>query len=474
MAKVNFIYNGIITIIQCLKEDKLGTICQKFALKVEVNLNSLYFLYNGKVINFELTFYEQANSLDKQSNEMNILAIFNDANNKLKCPKCNHIFNLDNINSINNLKKLNSRINIMLNELKCQIALINVNDNEILNNKIRLINFLISDIIEENEKFKIEIPKLLNINNNINDASLDVNFDIIFLKPNYISKVNKSCINCSIALSDGRFAIGSQDKSITIYNTKNIYKIDLIIKEHNGGVLCLTQLSSGALASCSRDNSIKIFDININNYKVIQTLNYHTSIVYGIIELKDKQLVSCSKDNSIIFYCKDDNHYKKYYQMKTNGICWNIIQTKENELCYSEKRDHEHKVVFYDLAERKIISQLNKFIISDFNCFFMIANNLLLIAGIKTLYIINFDQHYLIREINVPDSGSIYSSCMINKNNFLTGDKNNNIKLWRIEDGNLKLISTKENAHDNSIGTLLKLRDGHILSGSISGEIKIW
>ena len=149
------------------------------------------------------------------------------------------------------------------------------------------------------------------------------------------------------------------------------------------------------------------------------------------------------------------------------------MQTKENELCYSEKRDVGHIIFFYDLLMRKIIAELNKFIISDYNCFYMIYQNLLLITGIKILYIVNVDQHYLIRAINIPDSGPIYASCMINKNNILIGDKKN-IKHWRIEGDNLKFISTKENAHDNDIGTMLKLRNGHILSCSIDGEIKIW
>lgn len=58
MIKVNFFYNGIKTIIPCLKEDKMLTICQKYSTKIEVDINSLYFLYNGTIINYELTFYE--------------------------------------------------------------------------------------------------------------------------------------------------------------------------------------------------------------------------------------------------------------------------------------------------------------------------------------------------------------------------------------------------------------------------------
>ena len=40
---------------------------------------------------------------------------------------------------------------------------------------------------------------------------------------------------------------------------------------------------------------------------------------------------------------------------------------------------------------------------------------------------------------------------------LLTGDSNKRILIWKIEGDNLRLISKKENAHDNSIFTLLKL-----------------
>ena len=41
MAKVVFIFNGVKTTIQCQKEDKMIQICQKFATKIDANINSL-------------------------------------------------------------------------------------------------------------------------------------------------------------------------------------------------------------------------------------------------------------------------------------------------------------------------------------------------------------------------------------------------------------------------------------------------
>ena len=56
---------------------------------------------------------------------------------------------------------------------------------------------------------------------------------------------------------------------------------------------------------------------------------------------------------------------------------------------------------------------------------------------------------------------------------ILTGDENNRIIQWKIENDNLKLISIKENAHDDWISTFSKLGNGLILSGSDDKSVKI-
>ena len=46
-------------------------------------------------------------------------------------------------------------------------------------------------------------------------------------------------ISCSTVLDNGRFATGSKDKSIIIYNKD--FKKDFEIKEHIKGIRCLIQ-----------------------------------------------------------------------------------------------------------------------------------------------------------------------------------------------------------------------------------------
>ena len=299
------------------------------------------------------------------------------------------------------------------------------------------------------------------------------NFNIKEKKPKYILKNHEDKIWCSTVLKDGRFATGSADSSIIIYNNKT-FKPDLILKEHKAGVTYIIQLSSGYLASCSNDNTIKLYDIIENQYNVIQTLEEHTNYVSKIIELKNKQIVSCSDDKFIIFYNKDyNNEYKKDFSFSTNGPNDTIIQIKNNEICYYEEGK---TIYFYDFIKRSIIKKINNMSVSAYtpDCLLMISKDLLLIIGKNKISILNVNLYQSIKSIDVPDSGWINSACMLNKDIILTADDNKRIIQWKIENDNLIFISKKENAHDDEIYTLAKLGNGLILSGSGDNSAKIW
>jgi len=317
-------------------------------------------------------------------------------------------------------------------------------------------------------KEPLEEIKNTKINNQINNDNLYNDFNIELKEPIHILNYHTGTVSCLTRLNDGRLVSGSMDGSIIIYN-KETYKPDLIIKEHSDQVNCIIQLSSGILASCSDDNSIKLFNIKGNKYEILQNLNYHTKPVYQIIELKNKTLVSCSEACSIIFYVKDNIKYKKDYQISTNGNCWDIIQTKDNEICYNE--DNNETICFYDLLERKVKASISN--ISTCNMI-MMTKDLLLITGKNKTSIINVNNYKLLRIINVPEASYIFGVCILNQNMLLTGDWENTIRQWRIEGDNLILVSKKENAHDSWITSLVNLGNGNIVSGSFDKTIKIW
>ena len=309
------------------------------------------------------------------------------------------------------------------------------------------------------------------INNQINNNNLYNGFNIELKDP--IHEYHIDNLKCLNIMNDGRLVSGSDDKSIIIYN-KETFKPDLIIKEHDGPVNYITQLSSGILASCSDDKSIKLYSIKGNKYEVLQTLN-HEHAVYEIKELKNKTLASCAfsmfpQVSIITFYIKENLIYKKDYQISETDSCSQIIQTKDNEICYIVYSTL-YQMKFYDFIKKKMKSCK---LIHCGGDMIMMAKDLLLITGFDAIRIINVNNYEFIRTIEVPGAGWENGVCMLNQNMLLTGDCKGNIRQWKIEVDNLILVSKKEKAHDSAITKLLNLGNGNFLSGSKDKTIKIW
>ena len=149
MSKAIFTYNGRETVIQCSKEDKMETICNKYVSKIDININSLLFIYSGNTINFELSFKDQANTIDRERNVMNIL-VYKQDDNGMKCPKCGERINIDKFDA---QIKFHLNQNELLNELKNEIEILNdCNEISKIKSKIRVVSLIIKSLIEENEK----------------------------------------------------------------------------------------------------------------------------------------------------------------------------------------------------------------------------------------------------------------------------------------------------------------------------------
>ena len=141
MASVIFILNGVQTKILCSIYDKMIVIVNKFIMKSKIDARKVYFLYAGNQINYNLTFYEQANNMDKLRNEMCILVYYNNSNISINegiikskeviCPKCkeNCLISFDDYKiRLYDCKNGHMTDNIFLNEFD---NLQNINENEI-------------------------------------------------------------------------------------------------------------------------------------------------------------------------------------------------------------------------------------------------------------------------------------------------------------------------------------------------------
>ena len=97
--EVIFIYETVNTKVIGKRNDLLKDLCQTFAAQKGLEMDNLYFLYGGEIINYELTFNQQAKEEDKKNGKMNILVysynktIINENSNSIQseeviCPKC--------------------------------------------------------------------------------------------------------------------------------------------------------------------------------------------------------------------------------------------------------------------------------------------------------------------------------------------------------------------------------------------------
>ena len=73
MTTIEFNFEGNPLIIQCTPEEKISNIIERLATKLDKKKEDLFFIYNGKMIEDNLTFIEQANENDKKRNKMSIL-----------------------------------------------------------------------------------------------------------------------------------------------------------------------------------------------------------------------------------------------------------------------------------------------------------------------------------------------------------------------------------------------------------------
>ena len=106
MAKVEFNYNGSITIIQCSEDEIMEKICERFATKSETDIKDLYFLYSGNKINLQYKYSQIINTIDKDRKTLSLLVCKKDSENEIKsqnlvksiypiCPTCSENMKLE-------------------------------------------------------------------------------------------------------------------------------------------------------------------------------------------------------------------------------------------------------------------------------------------------------------------------------------------------------------------------------------------
>ena len=162
MAKVIFIFEGIEVIIQCIKDEKMKDICQKYVNKIKRNINSFVFLFGGNQLNFQLRFKDLVT--DKERNEIKVL-VYSKENEDFTCPKCGEVIKVntekidDIILFVNNLKETIDSAKLMIENM---IKVSSVNN---INIQLKGVNIMLNTLNEDIKKIKEKVKNILNEDN---------------------------------------------------------------------------------------------------------------------------------------------------------------------------------------------------------------------------------------------------------------------------------------------------------------------
>ena len=308
MSKASVIFNfqGTDILIQCLKEDKIKDICQKFATKIKRDLDSFIFLYGGNNLNFQLSFKDQANIIDKERNEMNVL-VYKSESDELACPKCGEKIKL-NSEKINGIKSSINNINDNIKGAKIIIEnILKISSADFINVQLKTVNLIFNTLNEEVKKLNEKFDELLNLNNTKKESSLDnyiladiyikdedINKDIKilssneeFFRTNQGELIDNNIGNedeitkCEIKINDEKIPFNYFYK----FKSKGKYRIKYIFK-NNLKSTCLM------FGGCSSLTNIDLSKFNGSNVISMNDMFYECS------SLKDINLSNFNTDNT--------------------------------------------------------------------------------------------------------------------------------------------------------------------------------
>ena len=208
------------------------------------------------------------------------------------------------------------------------------------------------------------------ISNNLIAISSDDKIKIWnFASDKYVTTLegHAGVVFCFETIDDDRFATGSGDNTIKIWDTQTFACLNKIITCHKFGAQCLKSLSSnrlasgesqikiwsiekgecmltlnphaqvydlvcspnGHLVSCSEDKTIQVWDLNRG--ECLNILKGHSKRVVCLVVLKNSQLASCSHDTTIKLWNMDSGECARTLQGHSNRIN-RLLELESGEL----------------------------------------------------------------------------------------------------------------------------------------------
>ena len=228
-------------------------------------------------------------------------------------------------------------------------------------------------------------------------------------------------------IDENRFASGSDDKTIRIWDSKNFLCLKTLAG-HLNAVSSLKTLTSNIIASGS-NGDIKIW--NIESGDCIQKLNGHSDWISGFVYLPNGNLVSCSDRSTIKVWDLARGECIQTLAGHSGGVCC-IVLLRNGQLA-SGSQDRTIKI--WNLGSGECIKTLQK----HSGCVWLLeqleSGELVSCSSDKTINIWNLAEGNCIRTL-VNNNYLISSTRVNSQNNTLVSFSYDGIiKTWNLKTG---------------------------------------
>ena len=386
MFEIEFIYNQTKVIIQCNLNDKMKDILQKLIIKIEKKKDEVYFLYDGKIIEEELTLKDIINTGDSQKNKIQILVndiledemdeneCFKPAKNII-CPNCKECIRIsihDYKIKLFDCKNKHLTDNIPFNQFESTQM---INEKKIICQKCKTSN--------KNDTYENKFFRCLNCKINLCPlckASHDKMHNIIDYEQKYFicdlhnETFNSYCKDCSKDIciicenehiNHNIISFGRIMPNIKLLN-EEIYKQREKIHQFINGIEEIINKLNNLIENI--EDYYKIYENLLNNYEI---KNRNFSILQNIIDLRNYNNNFYKAINTIIDEKNMINKFSYlidiYDKITLNDNSNNISNKKEqnteiknnnldNNKNDSNKMTNENKIINDKIAEKNEIN----------------------------------------------------------------------------------------------------------------------
>jgi len=285
-----------------------------------------------------------------------------------------------------------------------------------------------------------------------------------------------NAVTSLINLPNLKFASGSIDKTILIWDIQNSFQYNYNLTSHLGGINSLTYLNKQKLlVSSAKDATSIIWNVNNDLILKYQLTNYINSSlsVQDVIELDDGTLLSCSDDLSITNWNYVSN---SSFSFKTShkDYIYSILKIKNTNLIATGSKDLTIKLWNQSHLLSTLYGHLKPVISLLAFPFYSDQAIPVLASGScdTTIKIWNLTSFSLIHTL-IAHTGCVNSLALYGSKIMLSGSSDMKIIVWNITNNNFEII-TYLIGHSNAINSIDTYENRLIASGSQDNTVKIW